>query len=87
MNSMQSESEQTGRHHIEFMELSMRIIFKAGRKDLIGFGPKCLIKPRNINTSAYQSPKKKGEKTAKKKTIRNIHKKKDFSGHTALQQT
>lgn len=57
-------------------ELVQEALLKAGRKDLIGFGPKCLIKPRNINTSAYQSPKKKGGKTAKKKTIRNIHKKK-----------
>lgn len=29
LKSMQSEYEQTGRHHIEFMELSMRIIFIA----------------------------------------------------------
>lgn len=57
-------------------ELVQEALLKAGRKDLIGFGPKCLIKPRNTSTSTYQSPKKKAERSSKKKTIRNIHKKK-----------
>lgn len=57
-------------------ELVQEALLKAGRKDLIGFGPKCLIKPRNTSASTYQSPKKKEERSGKKKTIRNIHKKK-----------
>lgn len=41
---------------------------KAGRRDLIGYGPKCLIRPRG------EAPKP--AHATKKKTIRNIHKKK-----------
>jgi len=40
---------------------------QAHRTDLIGFGPQCLIRPRQL---------KRNSKTQKKKTIRNIHKKK-----------
>ncbi len=39
---------------------------KAGRTDLIGYGKKCLIRPRQ-DTPAPQKPRKK-------KTIRNVHK-------------
>jgi len=85
---------------------------KAGRTDLIGFGPKCLIRPRQLKkdaesgsprTGKSQSVKNKTQnkklpankiqrskshgfnnaeaknqetKTKKKKTIRNVHKKK-----------
>ena len=43
----------------------------AGRKDLIGFGPKCLIKPRKGEQVSPGMQKK-----SRKKTIRNVHKKK-----------
>lgn len=60
-------------------ELVQEALLKAGRRDLIGFGPKCLIRPRQQKISAGQPYKKDKnvEKTArKKKTIRNVHKKK-----------
>ena len=45
----------------------------AGRKDLIGFDKKCLIRPRIKNLQSKEKPEKK---KVKKKTIRNVHKKK-----------
>ena len=52
---------------------------KARREDLIGFGPKCLIRPGRQNTkpSAANEGRKKPNQgsSSKKKTIRNIHKK------------
>ena len=60
----------------------------AHRTDLIGYGPNCLIRPRKGDEKAggravgsrkgtYQKPDgKKGSHPRKKKTIRNIHKKK-----------
>lgn len=51
-------------------ELVKEALIKGGREDLIGFDKKCLIRPRKIE---------KGQKSAavrKKKTIRNVHKKK-----------
>src|SRR5699024_3339615 len=68
----------------ELYRLVEEALKKAGRTDLIGCGPKCLIRPKSagksVNTnkktgsSAGNAGRKK--KTAKKKTIRNIHKKK-----------
>ena len=56
-------------------ELVQEALTKAGRQDLIGFGPKCLIRPRIPNTNPHT--KKKAEaKAYRKKTIRNVHKKK-----------
>jgi len=53
-------------------ELVEEALIQAGRRDLIGFRPACLIRPRK---GAVQ---KTGErKPVKKKTIRNVHKKKD----------
>lgn len=63
---------------------------KAGRTDLIGYGPKCLIRPRNNGRHAdfparsrvpgraknADSGKFQTDRKRKKKTIRNIHKKK-----------
>ncbi len=52
-------------------ELVKEALCKAGRQDLIGFGPKCLIRPEN------RTPRKKTAekgKMSKKKTIRNVHK-------------
>lgn len=55
-------------------ELVREALMKAGRQDLIGFGPKCLIRPRNQNKE-----NKRGKvKTPKKKTIRHVHKKTGF---------
>lgn len=55
---------------------------KAGRQDLIGFGPKCLIRPRGKqnphkpgNRKERAAGKRTAEKEKKKKTIRNVHKK------------
>ncbi len=46
---------------------------KAGREDLIGYDRKCLIRPRHrADRTAAQSQKK----VPKKKTIRNVHRKK-----------
>ena len=42
---------------------------KAGRTDLIGNGPDCLVKPDNNFSN-------QNNKLKKKKTIRNVHKKK-----------
>ena len=68
-------------------DLVHEALVKAGRTDLIGFDKKCLILPRKPKNQAgsYQKGKQNGDvreaasgkKTgAKKKTIRNIHKKK-----------
>lgn len=64
-------------------ELVREALIKAGRDDLIGFGKKCLIRPRKTQKD-FSSQKKgfeKSDKTKKnpskkKKTIRNIHSKK-----------
>ena len=72
-------------------DLVLEALKKAGRTDLIGFDKHCLIRPRQIGGSHSNSPKygkaqnqgsfkqgKKQEKSyaPKKKTIRNVHKKK-----------
>ena len=56
---------------------------KAGRTDLIGYGPKCLIRPRRGGKAGAPSGggradgrKPQTVKKRKKKTIRNIHRKK-----------
>ena len=54
-------------------ELVKEALEKAGRKDLIGFDKNCLIRPKK---GGPQSGKKTVEKPVKKKTIRNVHKKK-----------
>lgn len=56
-------------------ELVKEALIKAGRQDLIGFGPKCLIRPRTPNRNP-QPQKKASADTGRKKTIRNVHKKK-----------
>lgn len=49
----------------ENYELVKEALIKNGRTDLIGFGPKCLIPPRNINTHSDRyvkmSPKKQSQ--------------------------
>lgn len=70
-------------------DLVKEALERAGRTDLIGFGPKCLIRPRNVSADAsYRGGKRnaghmgagtdrtKTVRPAKKKTIRNVHKKK-----------
>ena len=52
-------------------DLVYEALEKAGRTDLIGYGPKCLIRPRGGRGGNIPKSKPK-----KKKTIRNIHKKK-----------
>ena len=65
-------------------DLVYEALTKAGRTDLIGFDKKCLIHPRktknNKNIKNSNLPEKGGKtKNAdkRKKTIRNVHKKKD----------
>ncbi|MDD7643751.1 MAG: YgiQ family radical SAM protein [bacterium] len=70
-------------------DLVKEALERAGRTDLIGFGPKCLIRPRAGAGAAFHSGKKDAKmhtgaknaqanasRPAKKKTIRNVHKKK-----------
>ena len=59
-------------------DLVYEALTKADRKDLIGFDKKCLIRPkgRTQNGKEYVS-EKKTKKPGKKKTIRNVHKKKN----------
>ena len=66
-------------------DLVKEALIKGGREDLIGFDNKCLIWPRKISNSAHDKRaglKKSNagnpasKKQGKKKTIRNIHKKK-----------
>ncbi|MCL2051756.1 MAG: YgiQ family radical SAM protein [Lachnospiraceae bacterium] len=56
-------------------------LFLAGREDLIGFGANCLIKPRLIKNKPFNKTAKKPQSKvkAKKKTIRNVHKRKQTS--------
>lgn len=61
-------------------DLVLEALRRAGRTDLIGFGPKCLIRPerssqtRNAGSRSGNTRARAGKK--KKKTIRSIHKKK-----------
>lgn len=67
-------------------QLVKEALIRTGREDLIGFDAKCLIKPRETreqipsgrkrNAAGGISHSKSSSKTKKKKTIRNIHKKK-----------
>ena len=71
-------------------DLVVEALKKAGRTDLIGYGPKCLVRPRNSGRHAdsaarsraagraknADSGKAQADRKRKKKTIRNIHKKK-----------
>ena len=77
----------------ELYDLVLEALRRAGRMDLVGYGPKCLIRPRRRHEDHAAVPSRadnhgtaknrKGGKPAaaprtrkKKKTIRNIHKKK-----------
>ena len=62
-------------------ELVEEALKKADRTDLIGFDKKCLIRPRRTEGAGFRSgagsvkPVREKGKPAKKKTIRNVHKK------------
>ena len=76
----------------ELYDLVSEALHKAGRTDLIGFGPKCLIRPRKFaDQKKNEREKNSSQKTArssrrtaahgesrteKKKSIRNVHRKK-----------
>ena len=57
----------------ENRELVVEALRLAGRTDLIGYGPKCLIRP---DKGKRPSQERRQGSQPKKKTIRNIHKKK-----------
>ena len=62
-------------------ELVLEALHKTGRMDLVGYDRHCLIRPRKEQGSVRQGakPRKNGQASRgkrKKKTIRNIHKKK-----------
>ena len=62
----------------ELYDLVLEALKRAGRMDLVGFGPKCLIRPRRSNEKQFSGTRtdKAPRPRKKKKTIRNIHKKK-----------
>lgn len=78
----------------ELYDLVSEALHKAGRTDLIGFGPKCLIRPRKFadqkkderERNSSQKTARSSRRTAahgesrtekkKKKSIRNVHRKK-----------
>ncbi len=61
-------------------DLVYEALTKAGRTDLIGYDKKCLIRPRQNDTRAKNAARKREaeqkQHSSKKKTIRNVHKKK-----------
>ena len=58
----------------ELYDLVSEALHKAGRTDLIGFGPKCLIQPRKFADQKKNEREKNSSQ--KKKSIRNVHRKK-----------
>ena len=63
--------------------LVMEALETAGRTDLIGYGPKCLIRPENTKAEGRSGhagrnvcKRENAVRSGKKKTIRNVHKKK-----------
>ena len=70
-------------------ELVREALKLAGREDLIGYSKKCLIHPEEIRNPASKNPEESGKRNGKKghaparrnkKTIRNIHHKKQQEG-------
>ncbi len=57
-------------------DLVREALEKSGRTDLIGFGPKCLIRPERGQEGPKSQKSFSGASGRKKKTIRNVHKKK-----------
>lgn len=58
----------------ELYDLVSEALHKAERTDLIGFGPKCLIRPRKFADQKKNEREKNSSQ--KKKSIRNVHRKK-----------
>ena len=58
----------------ELYDLVSEALHQAGRTDLIGFGPKCLIRPRKFADQKKNEREKNSSQ--KKKSIRNVHRKK-----------
>lgn len=57
--------------------LVMEALKRAGRMDLVGFDKKCLLRPNTtLKNGEWMKQERKKESQGKKKTIRNIHKKK-----------
>ncbi len=54
----------------ENYELVKKALIKAGRADLIGFGPKCLIKPKGDNKNGNNSQRERDFRKGKIKTYR-----------------
>ena len=64
----------------ELYDLVIEALHKAGRSDLIGFGPKCLVRPRQMRGSG--NDKKAGRKEPKKGSKgSNGHKRQNNSEH------
>lgn len=67
-------------------DLVKEALEKTHRTDLIGYGPKCLIRPEKFKTGVREQGNSKGEKgrtpngKTGRKTIRNVHKKKGGRG-------
>lgn len=70
----------------ENYELVKEALIKTGRRDLIGYGEKCLIRPekktgssneKNKNSVNKDGKQKANKPNYKKKAIRNVHKKKN----------
>ncbi|QUO32911.1 YgiQ family radical SAM protein [Faecalicatena sp. Marseille-Q4148] len=57
-------------------DLILEALKITGRMDLVGFGPNCLIPPRKTEYTGRQNGKK-ANTYAKRKPIRNVHKKKE----------
>ncbi len=57
-------------------ELVREALETCGRRDLIGYGPKCLLRPEGRSGEEIKRLPKSRSRNTKKKTIRNIHKKK-----------
>lgn len=58
-------------------DLVMEALKITGRMDLVGFGEKCLIRPRKLQSEKNDKKSVKNDKKPiKKKAIRNVHKRK-----------
>lgn len=63
-------------------DLVLEALRRAGRMDLVGYDAKCLLRPRGKNKPGQEKgirgkKKEQSGKPSRKKTIRNIHKKKE----------
>ncbi len=56
-------------------ELILKTLREAGREDLIGFAPQCLVKPERSSPGPYPTKPKAQEKRREKKTALSKHKK------------